>query len=114
MKNLEAAQVKMEEKLNSLTNFIDQELQKARESPMSNEYSRRKKRQASNDNPLLAIPAETVKKIIVTMKPLNQAFDELATSYQEYKEKRETLIDGAANNDEETGNEPVTMTRRLA
>ena len=35
MKNLEAAQVKMEEKLNSLTNFIDQELQKARESPVT-------------------------------------------------------------------------------
>merc|ERR1711929_35047 len=68
---------------------------------MSNEYSR-KKRQASNDNPLLAIPAETGKKIIVTMKSLNQAFDELATSYQEYKEKRETLIDGAADNDAET------------
>ena len=35
MKNLEAAQVKMEEKLNSLTTFIDQELQKARESPVT-------------------------------------------------------------------------------
>ena len=35
MKNLEAAQVKMEEKLSSLTSFIDQELEKEKDSPVS-------------------------------------------------------------------------------
>ena len=34
MRGLEAAQVKMEEKLNYMTNFIDQELQKVRENPV--------------------------------------------------------------------------------
>ena len=34
MRNLEAAQVKMEEKLNYMTNFIDQELQKVKENPV--------------------------------------------------------------------------------
>jgi hypothetical protein len=34
MRSLEAAQVKMEEKLNYMTNFIDQELQKVRENPV--------------------------------------------------------------------------------
>ena len=34
MKNLEAAQVKMEEKLNSMTSFIDNELEKAQDSPV--------------------------------------------------------------------------------
>merc|ERR1711994_24220 len=64
----------------------------ARESPMSREYSR-KKRQVSNGNPLLTIPAETVKQIIVSMKTLNQAFDELARSYGEYKEKKAATDD---------------------
>ncbi len=35
MRSLEAAQVKMEEKLNYMTNFIDQELAKVRENPVS-------------------------------------------------------------------------------
>lgn len=34
MKNLEAAQVKMEEKLNSMSSFIDQELEKSKDSPV--------------------------------------------------------------------------------
>lgn len=39
MKNLEAAQVKMEEKLNSMTNFIDQELEKTKDSPVGIQHN---------------------------------------------------------------------------
>merc|ERR1711915_594189 len=58
MKNLEAAQVKMEEKLNSLTSFIDEELKKAQDSPQAGREYRRRKREAPMQNPLLAIPEE--------------------------------------------------------
>merc|ERR1712071_739547 len=84
MKNLEAAQVKMEEKLNSLTSFIDQELEKEKDSPMSKGYARRK-RETQESNPLLDLPQNTVKEMIVSMKALNSAFDNLQKAYEEYK-----------------------------
>merc|ERR1711915_47093 len=89
MKNLEAAQVKMEEKLNSLTSFIDEELKKAQDSPQAGREYRRRKREAPMQNPLLAIPEDKVKQIIISMKTLNQAFDDLSRSYDEYKTKKE-------------------------
>merc|ERR1719239_906050 len=84
MKNLEAAQVKMEEKLSSLTSFIDQELEKEKDSPMSKGYARRK-RETQESNPLLELPQNTVKEMIVSMKALNSAFDNLQKAYEEYK-----------------------------
>merc|ERR1712032_950115 len=84
MKNLEAAQVKMEEKLSSLTSFIDQELEKEKDSPMSKGYARRK-RETKESNPLLDLPQNTVKEMIVSMKALNSAFDNLQKAYEEYK-----------------------------
>jgi len=81
MKNLEAAQVKMEEKLNSMTNFIDQELSKAKESPVLS----RRKRSAEKKNPLLEIPQNTVKDIIISMRALNKEFDELQRVYEQYR-----------------------------
>merc|ERR1712071_612694 len=84
MKNLEAAQVKMEEKLNSLTSFIDQELEKEKDSPMSKGYARRK-RETQESNPLLDLPQNTVKEMIVSMKALNSAFDNLQKAYEQYK-----------------------------
>merc|ERR1712071_224050 len=84
MKNLEAAQVKMEEKLNSLTSFIDQELEKEKDSPMSKGYARRK-RETQESNPLLDLPQNTVKEMIASMKALNSAFDNLRKAYEEYK-----------------------------
>merc|ERR1712071_531366 len=84
MKNLEAAQVKMEEKLNSLTSFIDQELEKEKDSPMSKGYAR-SKRETQESNPLLDLPQNTVKEMIVSMKALNSAFDNLQKAYEEYK-----------------------------
>jgi len=82
MKNLEAAQVKMEEKLNSMTNFIDQELEKTKDSPISSTYRRKR---AADGNPLMDIPKQTVVEIIQSMKKLNEAFDVLQTAYEGFK-----------------------------
>merc|ERR1719187_2797101 len=102
MKNLEAAQGKMEEKLNSMTNFIDQELSKAKESPVS-----RRKRSAEK-NPLLQIPQETVKEIITSMRALNKEFDELQRVYENFRSANHEYLthdkyDGMGDDDMDEG-----------
>lgn len=111
MKNLEAAQVKMEQKLSSLTSFIDQELEKAQDSPvssMSKGYVRRK-REAEQPNPLLALPQNTVKEMVISMKALNTAFDNLQKAYEDYKHTKDLETPGAGPEDvqePEDGQEP--------
>merc|ERR1712168_1499610 len=83
MKNLEAAQVKMEQKLESMTNFIDKGLQKAKDSPVVERYSRKKR--SPEEDPLMQLPEEKVKEIIINMNTLNAAFEELKESYLMHK-----------------------------
>merc|ERR1712002_976836 len=64
-----------------MTNFIDQELSKAKESPVLS----RRKRSAEKKNPLLEIPQNTVKDIIISMRALNKEFDELQRVYEQYR-----------------------------
>jgi len=92
MKNLEAAQVKMEEKLNSMTNFIDQELNKAKDSPVADSYRRRKR--STEKNPLLRIPQDKVKDIITAMKTLNDEFTNLQGAYEDYKNSMANDVKG--------------------
>merc|ERR1719341_1218916 len=51
---------------------------------MSKGYARRK-RETKESNPLLDLPQNTVKEMIVSMKALNSAFDNLQKAYEEYK-----------------------------
>merc|ERR1711862_324132 len=95
MKNLEAAQVKMEEKLNSMTNFIDQELNKAKDSPVADSYRRRKR--STEKNPLLRIPQDKVKDIITAMKTLNDEFTNLQKAYEDYKNSMVSDVKGMEN-----------------
>merc|ERR1711951_14355 len=87
MKNLEAAQVKMEQKLETMTNFIDQELEKAKDSPVEERYTRRKR--SAEDNPLLQIPQETVKRLVISVNNLNAAFQELQNEFLKHRFHKE-------------------------
>merc|ERR1711973_266464 len=87
MKNLEAAQVKMEQKLETMTNFIDQELEKATDSPEEERDTRRKR--SAEDNPLLQIPQETVKRLVISVNNLNAAFQELQNEFLKHRFHKE-------------------------
>jgi len=94
MKNLEAAQVKMEEKLNSMTNFIDQELSKAKDSPVSSGYSKKRRKRSAQENPLRSISVDTVNDIMASIKSLDAAFSSLQKAYEEYKNSQTSSPDG--------------------
>jgi len=103
MKNLEAAQVKMEEKLNSMTNFIDQELSKAKDSPVSSGYSKKRRKRSAQENPLRSISVDTVNDIMASIKSLDTAFSSLQKAYEEYKNSQTSSPDGQQPEDNADG-----------
>merc|ERR1712236_65547 len=103
MKNLEAAQVKMEEKLNSMTNFIDQELSKAKDSPVSSGYSKKRRKRSAQENPLRSISMDNVNDIMASIKSLDHAFSNLQQAYEEYKNSQTSSPDGQQPEDNADG-----------
>merc|ERR1711915_93083 len=82
MKNLEAAQVQMEQKLKIMTGFIDKELEKENE----REIPKRKRRKRYSDkhparNPLEHISANDVQEAVEEMDRLQKAFENLQDAF---------------------------------
>merc|ERR1711872_217574 len=84
----------MEEKLNSMTNFIDQELSKAKDSPVSSAYSKKRRKRSAQENPLRSISVDTVNDIMASIKSLDAAFSSLQKAYEEYKNSQTSSPDG--------------------
>merc|ERR1712212_1008704 len=84
----------MEEKLNSMTNFIDQELSKAKDSPVSSGYSKKRRKRSAQENPLRSISVDTVNDIMASIKSLDAAFSSLQKAYEEYKNSQTSSPDG--------------------
>ena len=69
----------------------------------------RRKREAEQQNPLLALPQNTVKEMVISMKALNTAFDNLQKAYEDYKHTKDLETPGAGPEDvqePEDGQEP--------
>merc|ERR1712137_835814 len=65
-----------------MTSFIDQELEKSKNGPLSSTYNRHK-RMADDDS--MTIPKEVIFQIIASMEALMDAFSVLQTAYDGYK-----------------------------
>merc|ERR1711970_579605 len=93
MKNLEAAQVQMEQKLKIMTGFIDKELEKENE----REIPKRRRRYSDKHparNPLEHISANDVQEAVEEMDRLQKAFENLQDAFaRNHPQKESDLIE---------------------
>merc|ERR1739844_694947 len=86
MKNLEAAQVQMEQKLQNMTSFIDKELEKETFNQLG--VSRRKRETSKsidkNPNPYKLIKPNEVKKVLDQMTKLEKAFESFVSAFEKH------------------------------
>merc|ERR1712002_740534 len=95
MKGLVAAKVKMEKKIDEMSNFIENELQV--KEIQGTQFKRRKRETDEkeiideNPNPLAALTKEWVFKLLESMNHMNEAFSELTDKYNEKRNAEEAL-----------------------
>merc|ERR1711970_743512 len=92
MKNLEAAQVQMEQKLKIMTGFIDKELEKETFKQLP---AIRRKRETSkginkNPNPYKLIKPNEVKKVLDQMTELEKAFEAFVNAFERHANNKQT------------------------
>merc|ERR550519_1363017 len=108
MKELEAAKVKMEEKIEEMSTYIDNELQSA--------DFKRKKRQADggDKNPLSSLDPQKIVGMMKKMDELRIEFEELTEHYNVQKEDTESANDEPESDDEPTGDDAEEADRGAA
>merc|ERR550519_1912955 len=104
MKELEAAKVKMEEKIEEMSTYIDNELQVKE---IQSADFKRKKRQADggDKNPLSSLDPQKIVGMMKKMDELRIEFEELTEHYNVQKEDTESANDEAESDDEPTGDD---------
>merc|ERR550519_822787 len=110
MKELEAAKVKMEEKIEEMSTYIDNELQVKE---IQSADFKRKKRQADggDKNPLSSLDPQ---KMMNKMDELRIEFEELTEHYNVQKEDTESANDEPESDDEPTGDDAEEADRGAA
>merc|ERR550519_3298851 len=104
MKELEAAKVKMEEKIEEMSTYIDNELQVKE---IQSADFKRKKRQADggDKNPLSSLDPQKIVGMMKKMDELRIEFEELTEHYNVQKEDTESANDEPESDDEPTGDD---------
>merc|ERR550519_487610 len=104
MKELEAAKVKMEEKIEEMSTYIDNELQVKE---LQSADFKRKKRQADggDKNPLSSLDPQKIVGMMKKMDELRIEFEELTEHYNVQKEDTESADEEAESDDEPTGDD---------
>jgi len=111
MRSLESAQVKMKEKLDSVSNYIEQQLSQEKndkvrfkrssddESKDKNKNRRKKKRKSNN--PLMQLDMKKIMEMLGMMKSLEESFDKLLLAYEDVKNQKENTNSGDAFGDDD-------------
>merc|ERR1712055_792705 len=107
MKGLVAAKVKMEKKIDEMSNFIENELQV--KEIQGTQFKRRKREadEGRNDNPLASLPQSKVYELLQAMNSMIEAFTDLTDKYNEKRNAEEALAEEALAEEEPVQNEEV-------
>jgi len=108
MKGLVAAKVKMEKKIDEMSNFIENELQV--KEIQGTQFKRRKREadeEEKDENPLAGLSATKVKALMDAMKSMIDAFNELTKKYHEKRNAEEALAEEARAEEETVPNDEV-------
>jgi len=107
MKGLVAAKVKMEKKIDEMSNFIENELQVKE---IQGTQFKRRKREAdeggNDENPLASLKPQKVSELMQAMRSMIDAFTELTDKYNEKRNAEEAIADEEKVQNDQVEEEP--------